>query len=199
VDGTEAVIGAGKSGYVVALDRESGKVLWKKAVGQHNGNDDIGLETMNGQMPKKPVTLFPGALGGVISPMSTDGSLVFVPVINHSLTILPSQEKEESPELTGELVALDINTGKVQWKHSFTSAPFGSTSVVNDLVFATTYEGKVVAFDTSGGRELWEVSLPAGSNAGVTISDDTLIAAAGVPVAEGQVPEIIAYRLSGAE
>jgi len=199
VDGTEAVIGAGKSGFVVALDRDSGKVLWKKAVGKHNGNDDIGLETMNGAMPTKPVTLSPGSLGGVISPMATDGSLVFVPVIESSLTILPSQEKEEGGSLAGELVALDVDTGKVQWKHSFPSAPFGSTSVVNDLVFATTYEGKVIAFDTSGGRELWETSLPAGTNAGVTVSDDTLITAAGVPVAEGQVPEIIAYRLPGAE
>ncbi|HSK50885.1 MAG TPA: PQQ-binding-like beta-propeller repeat protein [Solirubrobacterales bacterium] len=199
VGGTEAVIGAGKSGFVVALDRDSGKVLWKKAVGKHNGTDDIGLETMNGKMPKKPVVLFPGALGGVISPMATDGSLVFVPVINHSLTILPSQEKTENSPLTGELVALEIDTGKVRWKHNFSSAPFGSTSVVNDLVFATTYEGKVVAFDTSGGRELWETSLPAGTNAGVTVSGDTLITAAGVPVAQGQLPEIVAYRLPGGE
>jgi glucose dehydrogenase len=199
VDGTDGVIGAGKSGFVVALDRESGKVLWKQPVGKHNGNDDIGLETMNGQMPKKPVTLYPGALGGVISPMSTDGSLVFVPVVNHSLTILPNQEKEESGPMTGELVALDVNTGKVEWKHEFSSAAFGSTSAVNDLVFATTYEGEVVAFDAAGGRELWQVALPAGSNAGVTASGDTLITAAGVPLAEGQLPEIIAYRLPGGE
>ena len=34
---------AGKSGIVLAADRETGKVLWQRAVGKHNGHDDDGL------------------------------------------------------------------------------------------------------------------------------------------------------------
>jgi glucose dehydrogenase len=201
VKGKDAVIGAGKSGFVIAVDRETGKLLWERAVGKHNGHDDIGEETMNGGAGKvkTPVTLFPGSLGGVISPMATDGSLVFVPVINHSLTILGNQEKQESGSLTGELVALDINSGKVAWKHQFSSGPFGGTTVVNDLVFATTYEGEVLAFDAERGRVVWQASLPTGSNVGVTVSGDTLLAPAGVPLAEGQAPELVAFRLAGPE
>jgi outer membrane protein assembly factor BamB len=200
VGGKEVVIAAGKSGFVLALDRKTGKVLWERAVGVHNGNDDVGLKTMDGKTKlKTPLTLFPGSLGGVIAPASTDGSLLFVPVINHSLTIAENSEKQESGELTGELVALDMATGGVEWKHKFSSAPFGATTVVNDLVFATTYEGTVFAFDTKGGRIVWQASLPTGTNVGVMANGDTLVAPAGVPLAEGQAPQIVAYRLSGSE
>ena len=132
-------------------------------------------------------------------PMSTDGSLVFVPVINHSLTIMGNQEKSESSSLTGELVALDVATGKVAWKHNFSSGPFGATTAVNDLVFTTTYDGTIYAFDAKGGRVVWQTSLPTGSNVGVMVSGDTLLAPAGVPVAEGQAPVMVAYRLPGSE
>ena len=76
---------------------------------------------------KTPVKVFPGNLGGVIAPMATDGTGVFVPVVNHSVTIAsPSEVEEESP-LTGELVALDAQTGAIEWKHGFSSAAFGAT------------------------------------------------------------------------
>lgn len=195
--GRKIVIGAGKSGFVIALDRRTGKLLWERSVGVHNGHDEIGRETMDGKFrPKTPVTLFPGALGGVISPAATDGSSLFVPVINHSLTITSGGEKQESGPLSGELVALDAASGAVEWKHEFESAPFGATIVVNDLVFATTYDGNLYAFDTERGRVLWQTTLPTGTNVGVTVSGDTLLAPAGVPLAEGAVPQIVAYRLN---
>jgi outer membrane protein assembly factor BamB len=93
-------------------------------------------------------------------------------------------------------VALDVATGAVKWKHEFPIAPaYGSTTVVNDLVFVTTFDGKVSAFDTSSGRLAWQVTLPASTNAGVMVSGDTVIAPAGLATVEGQTPEIVAYRL----
>ena len=77
----------------------------------------------------------------------------------------------------------------------FTSAAFGAVSAVNDLVFATTFEGKAYALDASTGAVVWEQQLPAGTNTGVSASGDTLIAPAGLQVASGQTPELIAYRL----
>ena len=71
--------------------------------------------------------------------------------------------------------------------------------MVNDLVFATTFEGTVHALDAKTGGEVWQGALPAGTNTGVTVSGDTLIAPAGLPVAEGQTPEIVAFRLPGGE
>ena len=148
---------------------------------------------------KPPFEIYPGTLGGVIAPMSTDGSSVFAPVVNHPVTIASGSEIEEtSPENAGELVSLDAKTGAIEWKHEFALAPaFGATTSVNDVVFTTTFDGKVYAFDAKSGRQLWREELPAGTNTGVTVSGDTVIAPAGVASAEGQTPQIVAYRLGG--
>jgi outer membrane protein assembly factor BamB len=198
--GKELVLGAGKSGIVLALDAKSGKVVWEKAVGKHNGHDDDGLLAMRGETSKLklPALVYPGSLGGVIAPMATDGKSVFVPVINGPLEVISQTERQEPGPLNGELIALDVKTGKLEWKHEFPSAPpFGFTTVANDLVFATTSDGNVQAFETDSGRLAWQELLPSGTNAGVTVADDMVIAPAGLASSEGQTPQIVAFRLGG--
>jgi glucose dehydrogenase len=194
--GKDMVVGAGKSGIVIALDRKTGKLLWKRPVGIHNGHDDIGKEAMEGKTPKLPVTILPGSLGGVIAPMATDGKTVFVPVVNSSLTLSGQEEKSEGGPGNGELVAIDLATGKVKWKEEMATPAFGYVTVVNDLVFATTYDGTISAFNAKTGSVVWREKLPAGTNSGVTVAGDMLIAPAGVASAEGQKAQIVAYRLS---
>jgi alcohol dehydrogenase (cytochrome c) len=129
--------------------------------------------------------------------MATDGSTIFVPVVNHSLTVVSPSELSEGSSMSGELVALDVASGKVKWKRKLPSAAFGAPVVVNDVVFASSYEGSLYAFNAKTGSELWTATLPAGINAGLAISGDTLVAPAGAAVAEGQKPELVAYRLGG--
>jgi outer membrane protein assembly factor BamB len=197
--GREAVVAAGKSGIVLAADRETGDVIWQRAVGKHNGHDDDGLLAMRGEESKidTPVTVYPGSLGGVIAPMATDGTTVFAPVVNSPATILSGAEKTEPGPATGEVVALDAATGKIEWKQQLATPAYGATTAVNDLVFATTYEGSVSAFDTKSGQVIWRERLPAGTNTGVMAYGDTLIAPAGVAAGAGQSPQIVAYRLGG--
>jgi outer membrane protein assembly factor BamB len=199
--GRELVIAAGKVGFVIALDAKTGKLVWKRAVGKHNGHDDDGLLAMRGEYSKlkTPFEIYPGNLGGVIAPMSTDGSHVFAPVVNHPVTLASGSEIQEASAVnSGELVALNVKDGSVAWKHEFPLSPaFGATTVTNDVVFATTYDGKVYGFDTGSGRQAWQTQLPAGTNTGVTVEGDMVIAPAGVAAAEGQTPQIVAYRLGG--
>ena len=197
VGGRQVVIAAGKSGVVLALNAATGRPLWKRAVGIHNGHDHDDLYAMKHEYAKLhlPETVFPGLLGGVIAPMATNGSTVFVPVVNHSVSFSNQTEPQESGALTGELVALDVATGAVRWTRKFSSALFGAATAVNDLVFATTFEGKLYAFNASNGQVAWESQLPAGSNTGVAVDGDTLIAPAGIAVAAGQSPALVAYRL----
>jgi alcohol dehydrogenase (cytochrome c) len=196
--GRQLAIGAGKSGVVVALDADTGKPVWKRSVGTHNGHDQDNLHAMRGETDKiKPGIVYPGTLGGVIAPMASDGSTVFVPVVNHPLTISASGELGEAGELSGEIVAIDAATGKVEWNRELGSAAFGAPTVVNDLVFATSFEGNLYALDAKSGSEVWAATLPASINTGVSISGDTVIAPAGLAAAEGQTPQIVAYRLGG--
>jgi len=131
----------------------------------------------------------------VIAPMSTDGKTVFAPVVNSPISIGPNGETSEGGgSANGEVVARDAATGAVKWKEKLTSPVFGATTSVNDLVFATTYEGTVSAFNAKNGQVIWREKLPAGTNSGVMAEGDTLIAPAGVASAEGQTPQIVAYR-----
>jgi outer membrane protein assembly factor BamB len=198
--GKELVLGAGKSGIVAALDAKTGKPVWKRTVGKHNGHDDDGLLAMRGETSKLklPYLVYPGSLGGVIAPMATDGKTVFIPVVNSPLEIVTQTERQEPGPLGGELVALDVKTGALKWKHEFpNAAAFGFTTVANDLVFATTSDGNVQAFNTNTGQVAWQETLPSGTNAGVMVAGDMLIAPAGLAAAEGQTPQLVAFRLGG--
>lgn len=199
VNGRQMVIAAGKAGIVLGIDSRSGKLLWKRAVGTHNGHDNDGVYAMKHEYSKlhMPETVYPGLLGGVIAPMATNGSTVFVPVVNLPVTYTTQTEDQEGPSVGGELVALDTATGAVRWTHKFSAAAFGAATVVNNVVFTTTFDGTLYAFAADAGSVLWEAQLPAGTNTGVAVAGDTLIAPAGVARAAGQSPELVAYRLQG--
>ncbi|MFL5897803.1 MAG: PQQ-binding-like beta-propeller repeat protein [Solirubrobacterales bacterium] len=196
--GREVAIGAGKSGVVVAIDTKTGKPIWKAPVGVHNGHDNDPLYAMRGEYSKiKTGEVFPGQLGGVIAPMATDGKRLYVPVVNHSMTVRNGSEISEESAATGEVVALDLATGKQEWSRELEQPAYGATLVVNDLVFATTADGVVHALKSESGGEVWQAALPAGTNAGVMVSGDMLLAPAGLPVAEGQKAALVAFRLGG--
>jgi outer membrane protein assembly factor BamB len=196
--GRALAIGSGKSGVVVALDAETGKPVWKRPVGTHNGHDEDGTLAMSGESSKiKGGSIYPGTLGGVIAPMTANKTTVFVPVVNHPISVSGGAELSESPELTGELVAIDLKTGAVKWKQSYSAAAFGAPSTVGDMVFLATFDGTVHGLDAKSGGEVWQASLPAGSNSGLNASGDTLVVPAGIPTAEGQTAELLAFRLGG--
>jgi outer membrane protein assembly factor BamB len=199
--GRDLVVASGKNGIAVAVDRETGNLVWKKPIGIHNGHDDDGLLAMRGEASKILAgTVYPGVLGGVIAPPSTDGSTVFFPVVNQSQQVVSGSEAGGGGAPGGELVALNVKTGATEWKFKFPGqTPFGGTTVVNDIVFATTFDGKLYAFDASNGNDIWETTLPAGINAGVMVDGEMLLAPAGVASAAGQQPQIVAYSLSGGE
>jgi outer membrane protein assembly factor BamB len=196
--GRDLAIGAGKSGFVVAVDAKTGKPVWKTPVGKHNGHDQDPLYAMRHEYSKiKSGTVYPGTLGGVIAPMAANQTTLFVPVVNHPLTVESGTALGEGAEASGELVALDIATGKVEWKDQVSVPMYGAPTAVNDMVFVASPDGTVNGLDAKSGGEVWSGSLPAGSNTGVAVSGDTLLVPAGLPAAEGQNPALVAFRLGG--
>ena len=126
VNGSPAVIDGGKGGIVIAVDESTGKLLWKTPVGKHNGHDNDGLLTENGPSTKvkSPRTVFPGELGGVESQLATDGKTTYA-AINNLGTIYDDKKATATfagsfTAATGELVAIDQNTGAIKWDHKFT-------------------------------------------------------------------------------
>jgi outer membrane protein assembly factor BamB len=190
---------SGKQGYVYAIDQGNGSIVWKKAVGEHNGHDndhELALEGQYNQMPKLPISVLPGALGGVETQMAAADGVVYAPIVNIA-TRYQTQVKFtlDIPHGTGEMVALNVSDGSVKWQRDLAQPAYGAATISNDLVFTTTFDGKVIALNRDSGSVAWEKQLPAGTNATIAIVGDTLITAASFPQSAGQQPVIIAYRL----
>jgi outer membrane protein assembly factor BamB len=201
VGGRPVVVAAGKMGFVYAFDRRDGRLLWKRSVGIHNGHDEDGRRTMGGGDGglRSPVRVLPGQLGGVETPMAADDDTVYVPVEN-LYSIYRAGARGQSGPLEGgrgEVVALDLASGRVRWDRRLPASAWGAATIANDLVFTPTIDGTVWALRTADGSVAWKASLPAGTNAPLAIAGDTLLAAASVPMQAGQVPALVAYRLGG--
>jgi outer membrane protein assembly factor BamB/predicted lipoprotein with Yx(FWY)xxD motif len=200
-NGRQIVIDAGKAGILVAVDAQSGKPVWKRSVGVHNGHQNDNLLAENGDFSKLhiPETVEPGDLGGVESQLASNGTTVFAAVNN-----LPWRYKSQgltgiSPAVpydrgTGEVVAVDEATGNVRWDHKLTSSPYGAATITNNVVFTTTFDGTLHAFNASTGAELWHTALSSTTNAPVAVVGNTVLTAASFPSAAGHAL-IIAYRL----
>jgi len=196
-DGRRIVIAAGLSGIVVALDRESGKLLWKQPVGVHNGHDDDGLVAMRGEFEDLdlPMTVSPGVFGGVGGFPALAGSTLFVPVVNSPTRLVTQESAGLTGSESGELVALDVGTGAVKWTQRFSTPLYGSVLASNDLVFASSFDGKAYAFDGESGKRLWSEQLPSYGAGGLTAVGDLLLIRSSYS-AEGAPQELLAYRIS---
>jgi alcohol dehydrogenase (cytochrome c) len=204
-NGQPVVIDGGKAGVLVELNAQTGKLLWKLPVGVHSGPADAGLITENAT-PTSPIALSakfslePGVFGGVESQLATNGSTTFAAVNNLAVPMSVKGVTESSkafeasiPKATGEMVAVDQDTGKIEWDDKLPSSPYGAATVTNNVVFTTAYNGHLYAFNATTGAILLNTPLSAGSNAPVAIDGDYVLTGAAVPLS-GQAM-IIAYQL----
>jgi len=198
--GRSLVVDAGKMGYVYAMDASTGKLAWKTKVGVHNGHDADSALALQRKLGKLtyPLTVEPGIVGGVETNMALADGVLYVPVAN-----LASAWKTPDTGLgsanfgsgTGEMLALDLASGRILWDTKLPQMADGDATVVNDLVFTTTFDGRLIAFDRKTGSIVWNEKLPAFTNAPVAVVGDTLVTAASFPGGKGQITEVIAFRL----
>jgi len=159
--GRPVVLAAGKGGFVFAFDAASGQLLWKTAVGIHNGHDNDDQLALEGTLQlTTPYILYPGEIGGVETNMAAADGMVYVPVVNVPTTYTSATARLGTPDLTkaaGEMVAIDLATGKQLWTTALPQMPLGGATVSNDLVFTATFTGEVVALSRQDGSIVWHV------------------------------------------
>lgn len=202
VEPRDIVIGAGKLGRIIAFDRATGEILWDTAVGKHQ-NDDL-TEIPLGEM----ITVFPGARGGVETPIASADGTVYAAVnelgTEFTATGFDAETAEEAAaniedhtpvgQGTSQLMALDAATGEIQWMHDFQIEDFAGATVVNDLVFTATLDGVIHALAREDGREVWSYQTSSGITAWPAVSGDTIL----FPAGAGEAPVLIALRLGAA-
>jgi alcohol dehydrogenase (cytochrome c) len=199
--GVPVVIGSGKVGIVYEMNAASGKLLWKTPVGEHNGHDDDSLKALEHHLTlAAPFTILPGPIGGVLTDPAVGGDSVYVATVDLPLTYtnldLKSATKPAGPS-TGEVEALSLATGKVEWDRKVPQLPLGAATVSNDLVFTTLYDGVLIALNRRTGAIIYRQRLPTSTNSPIAIAGDTVIVPAGGPTTKtgGGNPQVVAYRV----
>ncbi len=149
-DGKQLVYAGQKSGSVWAFEPETGKVVWRRALGTG------------------------GALGGVHWGIAYDKDTVFVPISTVGTPI--AGEWDFDPNIKPGLYALDAKTGAIKWQYNpelppgtpppppGTPAVFpvhpiamsAAPAVIDGVVFAATLDGTLHALDSQTGALLWK-------------------------------------------
>ncbi len=172
----DVVIHGGKTGHVYVLERNTGKLIrFSEAM--------IPQENMWVLPTKAGARMLPGANGGVEwSPMAINPGLRYAyaanlhqPMTYHveevpypggklwlggAFKVIPTEEQ------WGQLVAVNLDTGKIAWKHK-TPQPLigGVLATAGNLVFNGEANGWFKAYDAKTGDELWKYNCGAGVNA----------------------------------
>jgi outer membrane protein assembly factor BamB len=199
--GVPVVIGSGKMGYVYEMNATTGKLIWKTPVGAHNGHDNDSLQALQHHLTlNAPFTILPGPLGGVLTDLAVAGNRVYVATVDAPLTYtnldLKSATKPAGPS-TGEVEAISLATGKVEWDTGVPQLPLGAATVSNDLVFTTLYNGELIALSRRTGTIVYRRQLPTSTNSPIAIAGNTVIVPAGGPITRrgGGNPQVVAYTV----
>jgi outer membrane protein assembly factor BamB len=206
VKGTSVVIGGGKMGDVYEMNATTGALMWKRAVGQHNGDDNQSLDALTHQQkPKLPFTYLPGSFGGILTNMAYANNTIYAATINLPLQFTkPDQVVGVALKGTfaygGDMVALNATSGAIEWSTSLKGIPDGATTVSNNLVFTALESGHLIACNRATGAIVLSLKLPRTMNSTLAIAGNTIIVSAGGPVRTGskERSQIVAYKVSGA-
>jgi len=173
---TDVVIHGGKTGHVYVHDRATGKLIrFSEAM--------IPQENMWVLPTKEGARMLPGANGGVEwSPMAVNPKLHMAYAANLHQPMTYHVEEAAYPggsklwlggafktipseEQWGQLVAVNLDTGKIAWKHK-TPQPLigGVLATAGDIVFNGEANGWYKAYDARTGKELWKFNCGAGVN-----------------------------------
>ena len=208
INGSSVLIAAGKMGYVYALNAQSGALLWKTPVGEHNGHDNDSVLALEHKLHlAAPFTIEPGELGGVLSNPAVADDTVYVstvdePIIYSKLTQILGSGILHPP--TGAFEALNLATGKVEWDTKLPEMALGAAAVSNDLVFTTLYDGELIALNRTTGAIVYRHQLPTSTNAPLVVMGNTVIVSAGGPLTGppltgqsggGGKPQVVAYTV----
>ena len=175
-DGKQMVYAGQKSGSVWAFNPDTGKVIWRKALGTG------------------------GALGGVHWGIAFHNDTVFAPISNVGVPI--KGEWEGDPTIKPGLYALNAKTGKIKWQFNpelpagappsppgFPQHPIAMSTapmVIDGVVIAATLDGTIYAVDEETGKMIWKMA---------TAKDYTTIN--GVPGKGGAIDAASLYAANG--
>ena len=182
------VISSGKLGVVYGLDADTGEEVWSTKVGTHQ-NDE--LTEIDG-----PTLVYPGSLGGVQTPLAIADGTIYACVMNAPTQYAGPEETSygftvQLGKADSQLVAIDAATGDIEWEVDLPGDSFGGATVSGDLIFTSSFAGKVLALDRADGATVWSYDAPGGINGWPALAGDELY----VPVGMADPPQLLKFSL----
>jgi len=176
------ILHAGKTGYIYVHDRKDCSLI-RFSEPMVSQKDRWTLPSATPVLDSKAAKMFPGANGGVEwSPIATDPAhgLAYAINLEQEMTYTVNSTPYPGGKLwlggaftnvpggiqTGNVTAVDYNTGKIKWQVK-TPQPMigGILATAGGVVFAGEANGWFKAYDSADGRELWKFQAGAGVNA----------------------------------
>jgi alcohol dehydrogenase (cytochrome c) len=188
-------------GYVYEMNGDTGKLIWKRPVGLQNGTEGDSQKALQHQLKlTMPYTISPGGLGGVLTNLALADGTVYVATLDVPLTYTSVNQPAASKptgKIGGEVEALDLTTGKVEWDTKVSQVPIGAATVSDDLVFTTLENGTLLAFNRHTGKLVYRRKLPTTTNAPIAIAGRTIVIPAGgiTGKSPSKDPQVVAYTL----
>lgn len=165
-----------KKAHVIALDPEKGSIVWRS---------EVSSEVLAPPVARSGVVVTQTIDGKMFGISAEDGSTLWMqqrtqpslslrgtsaPVVNNGVVL--------SGFASGKIVAFDLKNGRSLWERTVAN-PRGRSEierlidvdakpiVVNNVLFAASYQGKIVAISMDNGRVLWsrDVSTYTGMDA----------------------------------
>jgi alcohol dehydrogenase (cytochrome c) len=132
-----------------------------------------------------------------------DGSVyvatINVPIRSTTLSSVDGNAATKGEKASGDIEALNLATGKVEWDTKVGTLPLGATTVANNLVFTALYTGKLIALNRSTGAIVYQQTLPTTVNSTIAVAGNTVLVPAGGPESSakgsGGNPQLVAYSL----
>jgi alcohol dehydrogenase (cytochrome c) len=169
------VVGAGKIGHVYVHDRKDCRLI-------RFSEATVPQENVWAVPTPEGTRMLPGMFGGVASPLAVDPILGLAYALNIHRPTTYHVESTPYPggrlwmggawkaipgeEMSGNVTAVDYNTGKIRWQVK-TSLPMvgGALATAGGLLFAGESDGWFRAYDAATGEILWSFFAGAGVNA----------------------------------
>lgn len=181
--GLDMVLVGTRKGEVIALTQDKGANLWRTEVdGEIVGSPVVNVQAVVVQTSNNRVIGLDPETGKIA--WTFESATPALTLRSASQPVL-SGKVGVVGQPNGRLVAFDLRTGERQWEQTLVVGRGrselqrmvdinGDLAVVNGVLYAASYQGRIGAFDISNGRLFWQRDMS--SNTGVTIVDDNTLA-----------------------
>ena len=156
VGGTDVAVQAGKSGWIYAVDRDTGRLVRSARAA---AGASVGGFIGSVAVADDPTSGHPILFGDSAIPASSVDA-----------------DTATGPQRLTSLHAVDLETGAVVWNEAAQSPSYAPVTVAGGVVFAAdTTEFSEKAYDAKTGLPLWHLPVAAAVSGGVAISGRTIV------------------------